>query len=93
VNKAIGMDACFCDPHSPWQRGSIENGNARIRRDLPRKASLGNYTDADIDDVIWNLVLCRTQLPCEREPLLGILIVPGGGGEWIVGTWVTMDRC
>jgi hypothetical protein len=40
-------------------------------------------TDADIDDVIWNLVLCRTRLPCEREPLLGILIVPGGGGEWI----------
>jgi IS30 family transposase len=39
---------------SPWQRGSIENANGRLRRDLPRKTSLGNHSDADIDDVIWN---------------------------------------
>ena len=55
VTDAIGLDASFCDPHSPWRRGSIENANGRIRRDLPRKASLAGYTDADIDDVIWNL--------------------------------------
>jgi IS30 family transposase len=55
VKHAIGLSAYFCDPHSPWQRGSIENTNGRIRRDLPRKTSLGQYTDADIDDVIWNL--------------------------------------
>jgi transposase, IS30 family len=40
--------------HSPWQRGSIENANGRLRRD-PRKTSLGDYSDVDIDDVIWNL--------------------------------------
>ena len=55
VTDAIGLAAYFCDPHSPWQRGSIENANGRIRRDLPRKTSLAGYTDADIDDVIWNL--------------------------------------
>lgn len=55
VTDEIGMRAFFCDPHSPWQRGSIENANGRVRRDLPRKTSLGNYTDDDIDDVIWNL--------------------------------------
>jgi transposase, IS30 family len=55
VKDAIGLRTYFCDPHSPWQRGSIENTNGRIRRDLPRKTSLGEYTDADIDDVIWNL--------------------------------------
>ena len=55
VTEAIGLAAYFCDPHSPWQRGSIENANGRIRRDLPRKTSLGDYTDADIDDVIWSL--------------------------------------
>jgi IS30 family transposase len=55
VQDAIGLRAYFCDPHSPWQRGSIENVHGRIRRDLPRKISLAGYTDADIDDVIWNL--------------------------------------
>ena len=55
VTEAIGLHAYFCDPHSPWQRGSIENANGRLRRDLPRKITLGDYTDADIDDVTWNL--------------------------------------
>lgn len=35
VTAAIGLRAFFCDPHSPWQRGSIENGNGRLRRELP----------------------------------------------------------
>lgn len=55
VTKEIGLRAFFCDPHSPWQRGGIENANGRLRRELPRKTSLGDYTDDDIDDVIWNL--------------------------------------
>ena len=55
VADAIDLRAFFCDPHSPWQRGSIENANGRLRRDLPRKTSLAGFTDADIDDVVWNL--------------------------------------
>lgn len=55
VTDQIGLRAFFCDPHSPWQRGGIENANGRLRRDLPRKTSLGDYTDDDIDDVIWNV--------------------------------------
>ena len=55
VKDAIGLRAFFCDPHSPWQRGGIENANGRLRRDLPRKASLSGYTDKDIDDIVWNL--------------------------------------
>jgi transposase, IS30 family len=55
VQNAIGLRAYFCDPHSPWQRGSIENANSRLRHDLLRKTRLGEYSDADSDDVIWNL--------------------------------------
>ncbi len=55
VKDAIGLRAFFCDPHSPWQRGGIENANGRMRRDLPRKASLSGYKDKDIDDIVWNL--------------------------------------
>ncbi len=55
VRNAIGLRAFFCDPHSPWQRGGIENANGRLRRDLPRKASLSGYSDDDIDSIVWNL--------------------------------------
>ena len=55
VKDAIGLRAFFCDPHSPWQRGGIENANGRLRRDLPRKASLRGYSDSDIDNIVWNL--------------------------------------
>jgi IS30 family transposase len=55
VTTAIGMRAFFCDPHSPWQRGSIENANGLLRRDLPRKTRLDGHTDDDIDDIVWNL--------------------------------------
>jgi len=55
VTAATGVRAFFCDPHSPWQRGGIENANGLLRRDLPRKTRLGDYTDDDIDDIVWNL--------------------------------------
>ena len=55
VKDRIGLTAYFCDPHSPWQRGGIENTNGRLRRDLPRKTSLSHYSDADIDDIVWML--------------------------------------
>ena len=55
VTAEIGTRAFFCDPHSPWQRGSIENANGRLRRELPRKTSLRDHNDDDIEDVIWNL--------------------------------------
>lgn len=55
VKKQIGPSAFFCDPHSPWQRGGIENGNGLLRRDLPRHARLSDYDDTDIDDIVWML--------------------------------------
>ncbi len=55
VKKQIGLSAFFCDPHSPWQRGGIKNGNGLLRRDLPRKTGLSDYDDQDIDDIVWVL--------------------------------------
>ena len=55
VTAVTGMRAFFCDPHSPWQRGGIENANGLLRRDVPRKTRLDDYTDDDIDDIVWNL--------------------------------------
>ena len=51
VEEKLGMPAYFCEPHSPWQRGAVENGNGRLRIDLPRKTKLSNHTDQDIQDL------------------------------------------
>ena len=49
----LAMQTFFCDPHSPWQRGSIENANGLLRRDLPRNTQLSDYSDQDIHDIVW----------------------------------------
>jgi len=36
----LGIDTYFCDPHSPWQKGTIENAIGRLRKILPRKTNL-----------------------------------------------------
>jgi len=40
------MQTFFCDTHSPWQKGGIENAIGRMRRPLPRKTNLAGL-DAD----------------------------------------------
>ena len=53
LERDLGMPSFFCDPHSPWQRGSIENANGILRRDLPRKTDLADYSEQDIQDIVW----------------------------------------
>lgn len=38
LKDGIGVDPWFCDPQSPWQKGTVENTNNRLRRYLPRKS-------------------------------------------------------
>ncbi|MBI0539776.1 IS30 family transposase [Roseomonas sp. KE2513] len=35
LGSTLAVGCFFCDPHSPWQKGSVENANGRIRRFLP----------------------------------------------------------
>ncbi len=36
----LGIETFFCDPHSPWQKGGVENAIGRLRRALPRNTDL-----------------------------------------------------
>jgi IS30 family transposase len=53
LERDLGIPTFFCDPHSPWQRGSIENANGILRRDLPRNTKLTDYSEQDIQDIVW----------------------------------------
>ena len=41
----LGIQTFFCDPHSPWQKGTIENAIGRLRRFLPRNTNISTIDD------------------------------------------------
>ena len=50
-----GIAVYFCDPRSPWQRGSNENTNGLLRQYLPRKLDLAEFEQVDLDEIAAEL--------------------------------------
>ncbi|WP_028638917.1 IS30 family transposase, partial [Nocardioides sp. URHA0032] len=50
-----GIDVYFCDPKSPWQRGSNENTNGLLRQYMPRRLDFRTLTQDDLDAIALEL--------------------------------------
>ena len=51
-HQRLPLQTFFCDPHSPWQKGGVENAIGRLRRYLPRKTNPQTLTQKEITYVI-----------------------------------------
>ncbi len=49
------LDIYFCDPRSPWQRGTNENTNGLLRQYFPKGTDIGRYSERELDAVAATL--------------------------------------
>jgi len=52
---ATNMDVYFCDPSSPWQRGTNENTNGLLRQYFPKGSCLSGYSQAELNEIAGHL--------------------------------------
>jgi transposase, IS30 family len=52
LTEQLALQTYFCDPHSPWQKGGVENTISRLRRRLPRNTNLADLTGRQLASIV-----------------------------------------
>ena len=72
VHLGAGIEVFFCDPHSPWQRGSNENTNGLLRQYFAKGFDFSTVTEAQLDAVAavaaWFLISPGTPAAAPQPP-------------------------
>ena len=55
LHQSLEVQTFFCDPHSPWQKGGIENSIGRFRRPMPRKTDINSISPAQLRRLVERL--------------------------------------
>ena len=83
LESGMGTKAWFCDPQAPWQKGSVENMNKRVRRYLPRDTDLLSLPQQSVRSICERLNATprkcldyRTPTEVFREQLVEIVSLP-----------------
>lgn len=68
--KEVGIDTYFCEPHSPWEKGSIEQYNGMLRYSLPFQVPASSITQDMLDGISYNFnhtprKILDFETPCE----------------------------
>lgn len=58
IEKNMNCDVYYCETHSPWQKGSNENMNGRLRRYLPKNAKIELITQKELDLIADKMNRC-----------------------------------
>lgn len=76
LTQKTGVAIYFCDPHSPWQRGSNENINGLIRQYLPKGTDLSKHSQEELDAIAYQLNIRprkRFDFKCPIEVLTEVI--------------------
>ena len=66
--QELGIQTFFCHPYSSWEKGQIENAFGMMRRYIPKKASLVNYSPEDISAIVEHINSIPRKILNYRSP-------------------------